>query len=257
MPKRWTRRAVGVLCFVTANAAAPGAQSAEAIGVATEVHPQVSHVAGSSETPIGGGQSVTRDEVVKTGPSGSTKIVFTDNTHLSIGASSRIALTNFVFAGKKNYEKATFQLAKGAFRFATGSSDKHAYEINTPTATLGVRGTVFEVKVTDEGTTVDVSSGEVHMCPINFDPQQDEGKDCNSNDGGPRPRRKPGCHLSCSDITAGGSGTILASDLTDPGMSTTFSNTPFSPPPAPPPNIVPPPVGPCGTASGARCASPH
>jgi len=256
MPQRWTRPVVGVLCLATALLAAPGARAAEAIGVATEVHPQVSQVSGSSEQPIGGGQSVTRDEVVKTGPNGSTKIVFTDSTHLSIGASSRIALTNFVFAGKKNYEKATFQLAKGAFRFATGGSDKHAYEINTPTATLGVRGTVFEVKVTDEGTTVEVISGEVHMCPINFDPQQDEGKDCNSNGGGAQGgRRKPGCHLSCSDITAGGSGTILASDLTDPG-GTTFGGNQISPTPPgapPPPVVVPPPSGPCGNTSASRC----
>src|SRR5690606_8580793 len=39
------------------------------------------------------------------------------------------------------------------FRFMTGTSRKDAYSINTPTATIGVRGTQFDISVEREGTT--------------------------------------------------------------------------------------------------------
>ena len=54
---------------------------------------------------------------------------------------------------------------KGAFRFITGASPKAAYEIKTPTATMGVRGTVFDVFVADDGETVVLlHEGGVDVC---------------------------------------------------------------------------------------------
>ncbi|HEY5081755.1 MAG TPA: FecR domain-containing protein [Bauldia sp.] len=40
---------------------------------------------------------------------------------------------------------------RGAFRFLTGGSPKDAYSINTPMATIAVRGTEFDLDV--EGQT--------------------------------------------------------------------------------------------------------
>ena len=77
------------------------------------------------------------DEVVKTGMESAAKLVFSDNTNLSMGPGSAVTLNKFVYSGAGSYEKATFQLVKGAFRFTTGGSDKRAYEIKTPTATIG------------------------------------------------------------------------------------------------------------------------
>jgi hypothetical protein len=37
------------------------------------------------------------------------------------------------------------QLGRGTFRFITGSQDKRNYQIVTPVATIGVRGTIFHV----------------------------------------------------------------------------------------------------------------
>ena len=38
-------------------------------------------------------------------------------------------------------------LAKGVFRFTTGALDKRAYMISTPSAAIGVRGTVLDIGV--------------------------------------------------------------------------------------------------------------
>jgi hypothetical protein len=258
MEWRWARRGLGVLCLASAIGAGSTAAvtAAEAIGVATAVRPEVDQEVGSNSVPVKAGESVLLDEVVRTGPNGSTKIVFTDDTNLTINGSSRVALNQFVFSGKKNYEKATFQLAKGAFRFATGNSEKRAYEIDTPTATLAVRGTVFRVNVTDNGTTVDVESGEVGMCTKNVQPFSDDAQKCTSPDGQPVSRGSGGGKCKCLEITAGGSGTILLSDGSGfggaGGGANFLLNAPQGQPPATPPQVVPG-TGPCSTLSASPC----
>lgn len=59
-------------------------------------------------------------------------------------------------------------LARGAFRFFTGDGKKDAYSINTPTATIGVRGSEFDVTVDpldDFATYVAQIGGETRICP--------------------------------------------------------------------------------------------
>ena len=141
---------------------APGSLAAQTIGTASAVHPEVTRGGGGA---IKSGDSVSQGEVIKSSSSGSAKISFTDGTSMSIGSSAQVTLSHFVFADKqKTFQKASFDLAKGAFRFATGSSDKSAYEVKTPTSTLSVRGTVWTMNVTEKKTTINVISGSVVFC---------------------------------------------------------------------------------------------
>jgi hypothetical protein len=45
-------------------------------------------------------------------------------------------------------------LAKGVFRAVTGPSKFGSYSVRTPTATIGIRGTIVTIAVGDDGTTV-------------------------------------------------------------------------------------------------------
>jgi hypothetical protein len=57
------------------------------------------------------------------------------------------------------------QLARGAFRFISGSGSKRNFRITTPSATLGIRGTSFDVAVGGRlGTGLLVFDGSVRMC---------------------------------------------------------------------------------------------
>jgi hypothetical protein len=47
----------------------------------------------------------------------------------------------------KGAGKVAINATKGAYRFITGEQDKKNYEIKTPYAVLGVRGTVLEIVV--------------------------------------------------------------------------------------------------------------
>ncbi len=168
MKTRWVASGVGVICVAGASVfAGTTSARAEVIGVAAVVRNDVAEVLTSQVIPIAVGQNVTRDEVVRTGSASAAKLVFSDNTNLSMSAGSTVTLNKFVYSGPASYEKAAFQLAKGAFRFTTGSSDKRAYEIKTPTATIGVRGTVLDILVNPDMTTVRLQHGAFEICSVN------------------------------------------------------------------------------------------
>jgi len=57
-------------------------------------------------------------------------------------------------------------LTQGALRFITGNANHDAYQINTPTATIGVRGTVFDVYTKDDGELAfAMIDGAIEVCP--------------------------------------------------------------------------------------------
>ena len=110
-----------------------------------------------------------------------------------MGPGSRVTLNKFVYSGASRYEKATFQLVKGEFRFTTGASDKRAYEIQTPTATIGVRGTVLDIRVDAKvpGTLVVLQEGAASVCmvPIGCDRNRPDYDQCERD----RRDRGPAC----------------------------------------------------------------
>ena len=152
------------LCFLliaTATSLALEARADETIGVASAVRNNVSGSLPTGEVQINVGENVIRNEIVKTASESWTKLVFSDSTNLSVGPNAIVRLSNFVSTGPSSYGKATVDIAKGAFRFATGHSEKRAYEINTGVATIGVRGTVFDGDSETGKTKLHVASGAV------------------------------------------------------------------------------------------------
>ena len=158
----WTRGARSLLALAAAAALLGGeARASNSIGVASVVKNNVTGVISSSAVRLSPGASVVRDETVKTAQESSAKIVFTDSTNLAIGPGSAVRLTHFVSAGPSSYGQASIDVAKGVFRFTTGSSDKRAYQVNTGAATIGVRGTVFEGSTANRKTRIHVIEGVV------------------------------------------------------------------------------------------------
>jgi hypothetical protein len=161
---------------------APSAAAwADQIGVAVTVRNDVTGQIQSNMVKIDSGADVFGKEIVKTTSDSSAKIVLKDNTNMNVGPNSVVTLDNFVFNGDSDYKKATLGIAKGALRFASGQSDKRAYELKTPLATIGVRGTDYAVEIIDrmvpaadgkpahreKVSHVEVTHGTVVVCPQN------------------------------------------------------------------------------------------
>ena len=134
------------------------------IGVAAVVRNTVSQLEPRA-TKIAKGDEVVRNEVVRTAADSDARLVFRDDTNLSLGPNSTLKLDRTVFDDPKAGDIA-IKLTLGAFRFVTGNSNKEAYEIKTPIATMGVRGTTLDILVKKRRNIIVLRSGKVTLCVL-------------------------------------------------------------------------------------------
>jgi hypothetical protein len=153
-------------------AAALAGNSAHAetrVGEAAVVKNEVVRVNAAGGAQINVGDSLLRDEVVRTGLDSATRLVMADSTNLSLGPSSTITLDRTVFDGDEHtYRDIAVRLTNGAFRFVTGHSEKKAYTITTSVATIGVRGTILDILAQRGKTTVVLQEGASSVCTLSF-----------------------------------------------------------------------------------------
>jgi hypothetical protein len=154
---------VSALCFAVGIAVDP-AHAQVRVGEAAVIQNEVVRVTGSASSQINVGDGVLRDEVVRTGLDSAARLVMADSTNLSLGPSATIKLDRTVFDDEHTYREIAIRLTTGAFRFVTGHSEKAAYKITTPLATIGVRGTVLDVLSLRGRTTVVLQEGASRVC---------------------------------------------------------------------------------------------
>lgn len=162
-----TLRSCFLYLFAVSLAAGCCCASASAqtrVGEAVIIQREVVRVASSSATPINVGDSVVRDETVRTGAESAARFVMTDSTNLSLGPNATIKLDRTVFNDERSYREIAIRLATGAFRFVTGHSEKAAYRISTPIATIGVRGTTLDILSQRGRTVVVLQDGASRVC---------------------------------------------------------------------------------------------
>ena len=164
MDRRTAHLVLFTLSLATGIAGLSGATNAadERIGVAAVIRNTVSQLE-PQITRIAKGDEVVRNEVVRTAADSDARLVFRDDTNLSLGPSSTLKLDRTVFDDPKAGDIA-IKLTLGAFRFVTGNSNKEAYEIKTPLATMGVRGTTLDILVRKRRNTIVLRSGKVTVC---------------------------------------------------------------------------------------------
>jgi hypothetical protein len=81
-------------------------------------------------------------------------IIFEDNTKVNITEQSKLVIDDFVYDAKKTTGKLALKVALGTVRYASGQIAKHDPQnvgIQTPTATVAVRGTDFSMTVDELG----------------------------------------------------------------------------------------------------------
>jgi hypothetical protein len=154
---------VSALCFA-AGFAVNSAHAQTRVGEAALIQNEVVRVTGSASSQINVGDGVLRDEVVRTGLDSAARLVMADSTNLSLGPSATIRLDRTVFDDEHTYRDIAIRLTTGAFRFVTGHSEKAAYKITTPLATIGVRGTVLDILSQRGRTTVVLQEGASRVC---------------------------------------------------------------------------------------------
>lgn len=94
-------------------------------------------------------------DTVRTG-AGRVKIVFVDNSTVSVTEQSKLVIDTFVYDPNPKKSKMALKFASGTVRFATGGKGMPKSNINlrTPSATIAVRGTDFTSTVDDFGKSL-------------------------------------------------------------------------------------------------------
>jgi hypothetical protein len=99
------------------------------------------------------GDLVYQGDVVQTGADGKLGINFTDGTSFNLSSNARMALSEFVYEPNGTSNSTLFNLTKGTFTFVAGNSAKTgSMKVDTPVATMGIRGTTPRVEISDDGT---------------------------------------------------------------------------------------------------------
>lgn len=154
--------AVGALAWlVGARVAAAETEIGATVAVKNEVTAELE----SSKRRLQKGASLHQMEIVEAAKTASAEIRLLDDTRLAVGPGARVVLDKFIYNAPAEPGAIVVRLSKGAFRFMSGESPSSAYEIRTPTASMGVRGTVFDVYVAENGeTAVLLHEGAVDVC---------------------------------------------------------------------------------------------
>ena len=101
------------------------------------------------------GTSVEMMDSIRTAQ-GKVGITFDDNTKVQVNENSKLIIDDFVYDPKKGSGKIALNMALGTVRYASGQiakNDPQKVALNTPTATVSVRGTDFTATVDEMGAS--------------------------------------------------------------------------------------------------------
>ena len=98
------------------------------------------------------GDLVYQGDAVATGADGKVGINFTDGTSFNLSSNARMVLNEFVYDPNSTSNTTLFNLTKGTFTFVAGKVAKTGdMKVDTPVATMGIRGTTPRVEISDDG----------------------------------------------------------------------------------------------------------
>jgi hypothetical protein len=126
------------------------------------------------------GTGIEMNDSVRT-QQGKVGITFEDNTRVQVNENSKLVIDDFVYDPKAKTGKIAMKMALGTVRYASGAiahNSPAGVSINTPSATISVRGTDFTATVDELGQSTVIL---LPSCPDNRNKSrtvQDIERDC-------------------------------------------------------------------------------
>ena len=161
-------RGAARLIVLVLSLTATRALALESVGYASSLRPSASQTApGEAAHSIAWKEDIYRNASLSTSDKGALEVTFKDQSKLSMGPNSELTVDQFVYSGTSSGDQQILKYGKGAFRFVSGAVPKDKVKIQTPTATIGIRGTIVRTLVTPDGTTtVGVDHGMVFITSL-------------------------------------------------------------------------------------------
>ncbi len=156
-------RALGLLVTLLLGLClAPGAALADASGKALDVDRDARAETSAGIKELAVGSDIFIGDRVVTDGRGLVQIKFSDNTKLVVGPNSSLLIEDYLLRADGSGGKFAINALSGTFRFVTGGASKDRYLIETPTGTIGVRGTDFDFNASP--TSLMLYHGAVVLC---------------------------------------------------------------------------------------------
>jgi hypothetical protein len=185
---------LAALCTVQPLAAEPVGRTSALIPAASQQPPQAPAGQLNLNDPI------LRNALLSTAKGGALEVTFADNSKLSMGADSQVVVDEFAYAGPGAAGSQSLSFGKGVFRFISGAVPKPGVKLQTPVATIGIRGTVLRIKNGDDRTSIiGVEADEEGRCSA------DVKATVTAKDGGQSVELRP-----CQYVTVSPSGSLGA-----------------------------------------------
>jgi hypothetical protein len=96
------------------------------------------------------GLSLAQGDILSTGATGSMGVILRDDTIISMGSSSEVRMDKFIFDPARNDLGMVVRVTRGVIGYLSGRISRLApgsVSIETPVATLGVRGTHLYARI--------------------------------------------------------------------------------------------------------------
>jgi opacity protein-like surface antigen len=154
----------GAALALLALSAAP-ASAADKIGSAVRIVNKVTGEIDQQQRQLKTDDAVNQNEAIEVSADSLGELKLNDDTKLALGPGARLVLDKFVYDPAPSTGTVSVNLLTGAFRFITGLSRKGNYQLRTPSASITVRGTIFDVFVDGAGGTwLLLLEGSVRIC---------------------------------------------------------------------------------------------
>ena len=140
----------GLVFLLTVGWAPVCAAAIESIGTVTEVRGEASVLRDGRSLAVENGFQVNARDVLRTGPEGALGVVFKDETTLSLGPKSELAIDEYVFNPDQSRFAFVVNVMRGTAAYVSGLIAKLCPEsarFVTPSASIGIRGTKMVIQV--------------------------------------------------------------------------------------------------------------
>ena len=141
-----------ILSAVAAILFSPAVASANDVGQIKNAKGSVHIERAGQKLPATVGSRIQQADTVVTGPDGSVGIAFVDNSLLSAGPNSTLAIERYAFDPTTHAGTFDSRLSRGTLSVVSGKIARQtpgAMTVKTPAAILGVRSTEFVVRADD------------------------------------------------------------------------------------------------------------
>ena len=218
MPKR--KRITAISLFISGLLLLATIAFADQAGVVTHLSgPLALHKSDGAVNAISIGSKIYEGDTVIAEKRTYARLKFIDGSEVTLKPSSQFKVEKYSFDKEKpTDDNASYRLIKGGLRTITGQIGKRgnqdSYQMKTPTATIGIRGTIYDAQYCQEGSCGTNKSG-LYLEVIN-------GTVVITNDDG----------IKSSLLVSTGQYAYVYNSATPPVVLPLRPNIPFSPPPS-------------------------